>query len=202
MNSLVFALFLPMYFCAGSSYRITTCNLCSSLYSGLTGKTCLLKGGHQTYHDRLISAVKGGNRVDVEEILKCGGNPNHLDEDGMSAILYAAIHGQLDVFIELVEMGGDLLAKSRDGSTPLHLAAYYGHDELVQYILKRASSVDPNLRDNDGSTPLHNAAYKGQYACASVLLNHGADVSICQVVSTKGCAFLTVVHLLTNTNAG
>jgi len=38
------------------------------------------------------------------------------------------------------------------------------------------SGMSTNVRDNDKKTPLHLAAYKRQHSCASILLDHGAEV--------------------------
>jgi ankyrin repeat protein len=46
-----------------------------------------------------------------------------------------------------------------NGSTPLHLACYNGHIDIVNILLKYNSSV--NLCATDGSTPLHVACIKG-----------------------------------------
>lgn len=62
------------------------------------------------------------------------------------------------------------------GMTPVHLAAWHGHEKVVQVLVE---SKDPkvmiDLKDNNKQTALHKAAYKGHDACAKLLLEHGTD---------------------------
>ncbi len=52
--------------------------------------------------------------------------------------------------IESVELlnkhGQDLEQMTRSGRTPLHIAAAYGHDELVDYLLLKHCSMDMVLK--------------------------------------------------------
>ena len=52
------------------------------------------------------------------------------------------------------------------GHTPLHLAAAYGHIEIVKFLLEVCSDLKielNTLRNNyGGQTPVHVAAYKGR----------------------------------------
>ena len=57
--------------------------------------------------------------------------------------------------------------------TPLMLAAYHGHAELVQALAARGADVD--LANDRGQTPLAGAAFKGDLAVARALLEAGAD---------------------------
>uniref|UniRef100_A0A3B3C4I3 Uncharacterized protein n=1 Tax=Oryzias melastigma TaxID=30732 RepID=A0A3B3C4I3_ORYME len=51
-------------------------------------------------------------------------------------------------------------SKSNLGWTPLHLACYFGHKEVVKELLK--AGADVNLPNNIGDTPLHKAAFTGR----------------------------------------
>ncbi|XP_054458839.1 oxysterol-binding protein-related protein 1 isoform X3 [Anoplopoma fimbria] len=50
--------------------------------------------------------------------------------------------------------------KSNLGWTPLHLACYFGHKDVVEELLK--AGADVNLPNNVGDTPLHKAAFTGR----------------------------------------
>jgi uncharacterized protein len=63
---------------------------------------------------------------------------------------------------------------SRDGFTPLMRAAYYGHPELVQFLLARGA--DPNQTAADGAGALFWASLRGHEAIVELLLDSGADV--------------------------
>lgn len=46
------------------------------------------------------------------------------------------------------------------GWTPLHLATYFGHRDVVEYLLSRNANV--NAVNENGDTPLHKAAFIGR----------------------------------------
>ena len=50
----------------------------------------------------------------------------------------------------------EINAKNKNGLTPLHNAAVYGHDELVRLLID--SDADVNAKTNTGNTALHRAA--------------------------------------------
>jgi ankyrin repeat protein len=57
--------------------------------------------------------------------------------------------------------------------TGLHLAAYFGVDDAVQFLL---SCYSPDIRDSYSQTPLHWASREGHLEVAQLLLDKGADV--------------------------
>ena len=65
---------------------------------------------------------------------------------------------------------------SKDGWTPLHLAAFFGHPELTAALLNR--SADANARSTNGlnNAPLHAAAAGGHTQVVALLLENGANV--------------------------
>lgn len=68
-------------------------------------------------------------------------------------------------------------ARDKDGSTPLHCAAWKGHLQVVAVLLKAGADVNAqNENDHWGTTPLHAAAHANQAAIAQLLIDHGADV--------------------------
>jgi ankyrin repeat protein len=69
-----------------------------------------------------------------------------------------------------------LLLRNTDGSTPLHLACYNGHIDIVNILLKCNSSV--NLCNTDGSTPLHLACYNGNIDIVNILLKCNSSVNV------------------------
>ena len=62
-----------------------------------------------------------------------------------------------------------------EGLTPLHYAAAYGHNDMVEFLLKNVQDI--SQQDNIGRTPLHLAAYHGRYRIVELLLKNGYDVS-------------------------
>ncbi|KAI5892307.1 ankyrin, partial [Schizophyllum commune H4-8] len=56
--------------------------------------------------------------------------------------------------------------------TPLHYAARYGNDAVVELLLKHGAPI--NKLDTAGMTPLHCAAAHGCASAVTILLSHGA----------------------------
>ncbi|XP_021329131.1 oxysterol-binding protein-related protein 1 isoform X1 [Danio rerio] len=67
-------------------------------------------------------------------------------------------------------------SKSNHGWTPLHLACYFGHRDVVEALLK--AGADANLPNNVGDTPLHKAAFTGRKEVVMLLLQHDACASV------------------------
>jgi ankyrin repeat protein len=65
--------------------------------------------------------------------------------------------------------------KSREGTTPLHLAAANGHRDVAELLL--ANKADVNAKDIMGATPLDHAAGNGRKDTAELLLANKADVN-------------------------
>jgi len=70
-----------------------------------------------------------------------------------------------------------LEAHSRDGWTPLHLAAFFGHPDLANALLDRGATVDARSTNAMQNTPLHAAAAGGKLALIELLAKRGADVN-------------------------
>lgn len=92
------------------------------------------------------------------------------------------------------------------GSTPLHWAATFGHDAVVNVILAEADRVDVNARDDYDSTALILAVKNGHEAVVKLLLGSGnvhvnaADkcMSTALYIAIRG-SHDTIVELLLDT---
>ncbi|MCI00866.1 ankyrin repeat domain-containing protein, partial [Trifolium medium] len=63
------------------------------------------------------------------------------------------------------------------GLTPLHVAAWRNHVPIVRRLL--AAGADPDARDGEsGWSSLHRALHFGHLAVASILLQHGASITL------------------------
>ncbi|XP_040335138.1 oxysterol-binding protein-related protein 1 isoform X2 [Herpailurus yagouaroundi] len=67
-------------------------------------------------------------------------------------------------------------SKSNLGWTPLHLACYFGHRQVVQDLLKAGAEV--NVLNDMGDTPLHRAAFTGRKELVMLLLEYNADTAV------------------------
>jgi ankyrin repeat protein len=72
---------------------------------------------------------------------------------GLTALLFAAREGALDVVTVLVDAGAGVHLTSVDGSSPLLVAIQNGHYEIARFLLDHGA--DPNQSNLKGWTPLH-----------------------------------------------
>ncbi|KAL5015430.1 hypothetical protein ScPMuIL_009700 [Solemya velum] len=120
-----------------------------------------------------------------------------LPEEEM--LLYSARHGQVDKVAQLMQKVQDGKSqlnvnckgdqKWNRGWNALHLAAYFGHLDVVKLLLENGASV--NMVNNVGDSALHRAAYTGRMNMVMLLLGHGADVS---AVNAEGLSSLSVAR--------
>ncbi|WP_240668566.1 ankyrin repeat domain-containing protein [Piscinibacter defluvii] len=97
---------------------------------------------------------------------------NQLNKAGESALMLAAIKGQLDWCEKLLQRGARV---NQPGWSPLHYAATGPNPRIVELLLARGAEVEavsPN-----GSTPLMMAARYGSEESVRLLLAKGADTS-------------------------
>ncbi|XP_050344870.1 oxysterol-binding protein-related protein 1 isoform X2 [Nymphalis io] len=102
------------------------------------------------------------------------------------SLLYSARHGELSVVKALLEANkeGKLRlninckgkSKTNLGWTPLHLATYFGHADVVEVLLD--AGVDVDEVNDTGDTALHKASFIGNEELVILLLNYKADVNI------------------------
>ena len=83
--------------------------------------------------------------------------------------MQAAFRGYDTVIALLLEADAQIDAQDSQGSTPLSLASYYGHEAAVRELLKGNPNLD--LKDPDG-TALDNARKKNHQSIVDLLVNH------------------------------
>ncbi|KAJ5384840.1 hypothetical protein N7517_002751 [Penicillium concentricum] len=86
-----------------------------------------------------------------------------------TALFWAAKHGRETTFQKALQAGANPMARDRLGQTPLHLAAYDGH-EAVAKILLTTADVNPDYEDTYRRIPLMQAAAQGHEGLLALLL--------------------------------
>jgi len=92
-------------------------------------------------------------------------------------IFRAAKKGDLAALRKLLKADASLVhARDKEGSTPLHWAAWRGQVEAARLLLEAGAEVNArNQNTHWGTTPLHAAAHGNQAAVVQVLLARGGD---------------------------
>ncbi|MDH3206663.1 MAG: ankyrin repeat domain-containing protein [Gemmatimonadota bacterium] len=120
-------------------------------------------------------AARDGDVERVRMLLRQGADVNAALADGMSALHWAAEHGDLGLLNVVLTAGAVVESSTRIGEyRPLHIAARNGHPEAVQALLEAGAEVDAKT-DPSGSTALHLGATSGNPDVIQALLAAGAD---------------------------
>lgn len=80
-------------------------------------------------------ATKGHAEV-IKLLLKYGADPDMRDNDGITAIMFAAFHGLVGPVRVLLNVGANADFSNGAGKTALQLARNSGHDGVVDVILQ------------------------------------------------------------------
>lgn len=109
------------------------------------------------------------------------------DKNGRTPLIWAVIHGDLEMIKYLLGRGAQIDACDTTGAKILTYAALYKKPEVIKYLVED-KEVSVNGADSHGRTALVAAAYTNNLDMAKYLLKHGADV---KAHDTKGRTALT-----------
>ena len=125
----------------------------------------------------LADAVMRQDHEAVRALLAAGADVDAPRGDGMTALHWAARHGDLPTARRLLAAGVDLEAVTRLGRhTSLHVASRAGHAPVIAALLEHRA--DAEARTSAGAAPLHFAAQSGSAGAVEALLAHGADPDV------------------------
>ncbi|KAK9504836.1 hypothetical protein O3M35_009016 [Rhynocoris fuscipes] len=101
-------------------------------------------------------------------------------------LLYASRNGDLTLVQDIIssynegkielDINCKGTSKSNLGWTPLHLASYFGHRDVVEVLLDNGADI--NAVNDAGDTALHKAAFIGREDLVLLLVERNADVNI------------------------
>jgi uncharacterized protein len=112
----------------------------------------------------------------VRALVKDGKDVNGAQGDGMTALHWAAMHGDADLAATLLYAGANVRATTRlGGYTALHLAAQAGETTAMARLI--AGGANPAALTSTGATPLMLAAASGNASAVKLLLEQSADAN-------------------------
>jgi len=124
-------------------------------------------------NEEFLAAIRTKNLERANTLLKAGAEVDCKDEEGNTALHYAASSGQLE-FVELLIKNGidpDLINNKIE--TALHKASEKGYADIIKFLINHGAA--PNAKNKKGETPLHYATHKGKVDVIKTLIELGAD---------------------------
>ncbi|KAL9955207.1 hypothetical protein ACROYT_G036494 [Oculina patagonica] len=165
---------------------IHSCSKCHRRFTGKDSKESLIQ--HLSAEHKIPCVPESCNHCgrsfsDTKALIQHLQNNRHHLKD----LHHAACTGKFQLVDQLLRNGfanspGDShrppTSKDQTGYTPMHCAAFGGHDDCLKIMLSWPDG-EPNVVDpSDGRTPVHLAAWKGHGKCLTLLLRKGGDLHL------------------------
>ncbi|WP_339046383.1 ankyrin repeat domain-containing protein [Candidatus Mesenet endosymbiont of Agriotes lineatus] len=102
-------------------------------------------------------------------------------------LIKATVKGDLDKIKRLLNDGANINVRCEifydrinqirfDGDTPLHIAAHFGHLDVMNYLIDAGADLD--ARCNNSNTPLINTIFNKKLDAFELLINRGTNVNL------------------------
>jgi ankyrin repeat protein len=151
----------------------------------------------------VIAAIQAGDAEQLKSLLAQDRSlAAARDESGVSAVMHSLYRQRKDLFdllraanlefdifeassIGRSDLVGEMIsnnprlanARSGDGFTPLHFAAFFGHENVARVLLEHHADAGAVADNAMKVMPLHSAAAGRNLAIVRALLEHGAPVN-------------------------
>jgi uncharacterized protein len=127
-------------------------------------------------NDSLIEASKADDLKVAEEILVRKHDVDARDENGRTALFFAAIKGNEDFVELLLRFNPKIGAVDKFGSSPMYYAAAANHVGVLEILAEKGADI--NQTNRQGLTPLMVAASEGHLAAVQMLIQLKADTTM------------------------
>ena len=101
---------------------------------------------------------------------------NVLAQESTTPPIFSAIEkNNLKQVESMLSAGTDPSEGDMLRNTPLHMAAFYGYEKIIDLLV--AKGADVNAINEAGQTPLYNAIHADHVQAVEALLSHGASLA-------------------------
>eukprot|EP00981_Chlorochromonas_danica_P003897 scaffold742_cov186-Ochromonas_danica.AAC.2 len=156
----------------------------------------------------LMWASSQGRVEAVEALLEAGSDVNKVDNDGLSALMWAAgseasedgahrkgllekaTKGHVKVVSLLLRYEAEFDRKDKDGITAIMFAAYHGHEDAVKALINAGSNTEMTNRAGKTALQLARAAGHVQVVQALLIGPTHLNMTIEEIRETPACGWL------------
>jgi ankyrin repeat protein len=124
----------------------------------------------------VADAAMRGDREAVRAALARKADVNGAQIDGTTALHWAVERDDIDMVDQLIGAGGRVTARTREGVTPLQLAATNGSAAMIGRLIRAGADPNASLTPS-GDTALMMAARTGKVDSVRALVEAGASVN-------------------------
>ncbi|XP_011442525.2 ankyrin repeat domain-containing protein 49-like [Crassostrea angulata] len=93
------------------------------------------------------------------------------------SVANAAANGDITLLKEILRQGANVNERSKDGMTPLALAAFWGYADVVECLLQHRADINACNKGTQW-TALHCAAFQGHGKVIMKLMEHNPSVEL------------------------
>ena len=123
-----------------------------------------------------IQAVRSNDLEAVKLFLSAGYSPNQLESGGgMTAVLAAVDAGHYPMVKYLLDKGGRIDVKDRQGRSPLDIAIEQGNTNILKLLMEH-NQLSPDSKDGTGKSLFEKAIALGSVSSVQYLINQGANL--------------------------
>ena len=133
---------------------------------------CACRKGDIPVAQTILKAICSASEFTHTELVQLLNTLSKQNRDGL--LRGACIEGDVLVVEALIAVGCCVNFVSPTGSTPLMIAAYEGHEEVVRKLI--LADADVAIKHENGNTALHYAAIRNHIQCGVLLAEGGASV--------------------------
>jgi uncharacterized protein len=123
-----------------------------------------------------LVAVLRDDAAKAKNLLDAGADIEAKDEEGKTALIWAANEGYTETCAFLLEKGANVNAKNCNGCTALMYAANEGYAETCALLLEKGAKVDAR-EDIHCQTALMHAVWIGHARVCELLIMHKARIN-------------------------